>query len=41
MEEPSPVVATPQDRLVMEEASLASALGLDSEVDAETARRLL
>ena len=39
--EPSPVVATPEDRLVMEEASLASALGLPSEADAETARQLL
>ena len=41
MEEPSPLVATPEDRLVMEEASLALALGLDSEADAKTARRLL
>ena len=39
--EPSLVVATREDRLVMEEASLASALGLPSKADAETARQLL
>ena len=34
-------VAQPEDRLVMEEVSPASALGLHSEADAETAYRLL
>ena len=39
--EPSPLVATPEDRLVMEEVSWVSALGLHSEVEAESAHRLL
>ena len=38
---PSPHVAQSEDQLVMEEVSLASALGLHSKADAETAHRLL
>ena len=38
---PSPHVAQPEDQLVMEEVSHASALGLHFEVDVETAHRLL
>ena len=38
---PLPHVAQSEDRLLMDEVSLALALGLHSEADAETARRLL
>ena len=38
---PSSHVAQPEDRLVMEEVSVASDLGLHSEADAEIAQRLL
>ena len=41
MGEPSPLVATPEDRLVMEEVSLALALGLYSEAEAESTHQLL
>ena len=37
---PSPHVAQPEDRLVMEEVSLVWALGLHSEADVESAQRL-
>ena len=38
---PPSYVAQPEDRLLIEEVSLASALGLHSEADAESAQRLV